>query len=84
VLEEQRRSRVGLEVALALQPGRLLRLHEVHGHPDQPVRTDGVRHRHGVHAALGVHRAQDPVVVRGQAGERLLAGQPHRAAPAMA
>ena len=49
-------------------------------HADVSVVHD-VGDRHGVDAPLGVHRAQDPVVVRREPGPRRVLGEPHRAGP---
>src|SRR5205085_6963637 len=80
VVDQQRGPRIGLEVALPLQPRRRLRLHPVDRDAHDVV-VDGVDDRHGIDAPRRVHGAQDPVVVRRQPGPRLVLGELHGCDP---
>jgi len=78
VLDQQRRSRVGGEIPFPLQVGRRLRLDPVEGHTDEAEIVHGEHDGDCVDASLGVHRAQDPVVLPRQPGPRLLLGESHQ------
>ena len=57
---------------ISIETGKLAR------QADGAVVVNHVDDGHGVDPPLGVHRAQDPVVVRRQPGPRLVLGEPHR------
>lgn len=66
MFDQQRCSRVGLEVTFALQVKRRLRLDLIDRHGDETVGVGDVHGRSSVHASLGVNGAKNPVVVRAE------------------
>ena len=76
VLDEQRRLWVGLQVPLALQSCRRLRLDAVDG-DGEVVAVDSEADGHRIDAPVGMSRAQDCVIVCHQPGTGLDLGELH-------
>lgn len=76
VLDQQRGSRVGLQIAFALEPRGRFRFDKIDGDTDVAV-DHGVDDGDEVGTADGMQRREDPLAMDIEAIERLLGGEVH-------